>query len=188
MRFRNLEPEERSPAQRQLAEKLTASPRGSVRGPYIPLQHSPDLADRMRHLGDFIRFEGQLAPRLKEILILAVARHWSVDYMFAVHRGFARDAGIDPATIDAIAEGERPPLADAREAAAWRVAQELLQEFRVGDAAFAQAREHFGEAGVIELVAFVGYYTMLAMILNAAETELPAGAEPLPNLIKEEQR
>src|SRR5258706_158404 len=118
-RFRNLKPEERSPEQQRLAEKLSASPRGSVRGPYIPLQHSPDLADRMRHLGDFIRFGGQLSAKLKEIMILLVARHWSVDYMFAVHRDFARAAGVDPAIADAIARGERPDALDSSEAAAY---------------------------------------------------------------------
>ena len=183
-RFRNLKPEERSPAHQRLAEKLTASPRGSVRGPYIPLQHSPDLADRMRHLGDFIRFEGAIPPRLKEILILIVARHWSVDYMFAVHRGFSREAGVEPEIVDAIAEGERPTLT-GEESVACELAQELLRDFRVSDATFASAREKFGEGGAVELISFVGYYTMLAMILNAAETPLPEGAVPL--LVEKEE-
>ena len=188
MRFRNLAPEERNAEQQRLAEKLTASPRGSVRGPYVVLQHSPDLADRMRHLGDFIRFEGQLPAKLKEILILLVARHWTVDYMFAVHRGFAREAGVDPAVADAIAAGERPDGLDALQQVAYDLAIELLAGFRVADATFAAARAALGEGGTAELVSFVGYYTMLAMILNTAETALPAGAEPLPLLSgKEEQ-
>ena len=179
MRFRNLEPDERSPEQQRLAEKLTASPRGSVRGPYIPLQHSPELADRMRHLGDFIRFEGGLAPKLKEMLILLNARHWGMDYMFAVHREFSRQAGVDPAAVEAIAAGLRPDGLDAAEGAAFDLAHDLLQDCRVSDAHFAAAKDHFGEKGTIELIAFIGYYTMLAMILNAAEMPPPAGAAPL---------
>src|SRR5258708_26996094 len=143
MRFRNLSVEERSPEQQRLAETLSASPRGSVRGPYIPLQHSPDLAARMRHLGDFTRFGGEIAPKLKEILILLNARHWSMDYMFAVHRDFAREAGVDPAIIDTIAQGERPAGLDAAEGAAVDLARELLRDCRVSDAHFAAARETF---------------------------------------------
>jgi 4-carboxymuconolactone decarboxylase len=94
-----------SPAQRAVSAALAASPRGSVRGPYVALIHSPDLADRMRHLGDFIRFEGVLPARLKELVILLVARHWSVAFMFAVHREPAGAQGID---ADAIAAGRTP--------------------------------------------------------------------------------
>jgi 4-carboxymuconolactone decarboxylase len=153
-----------------------------VRGPYIPLQHSPDLGDRMRHLGDFIRFGGEIAPKLKEILILLNARHWSMDYMFAVHRDFAREAGVDPAIIDTIAQGERPAGLDAAESVAVDLARELLRDCRVSDAHFAAARATFGEKGTIELISFIGYYTMLAMILNASEMTLPPGAHPLPSL------
>jgi 4-carboxymuconolactone decarboxylase len=182
MRFRNLKPDERSREQQALAEKLTASRRGSVRGPYIPLQHSPELADRMRHLGDFIRFGGALPAKLKEILILLNARHWSMDYMFAVHRDFSREAGVDPAIVEAIAAGERPEGLDAVESAAFDLAQELLRECRVSDACFAAARDQLGETSTIELISFIGYYTMLAMILNASEMSLPPGAQALPSL------
>jgi 4-carboxymuconolactone decarboxylase len=185
MRFRNLAPEERSPEQQRLAEKLSASPRGSVRGPYIPLQHSPDLADRMRHLGDFIRFGGEIAPKLKEMLILINARHWSMDYMFAVHRDFAHAAGVEQAIIDAIAQGERPAGLDPAESVAVDLAQELLRDCRVSDARFAATREKFGEKGTIELISFIGYYTMLAMILNASEMPVPSGAQSLPSLARE---
>ena len=185
MRFRNLAPEERNEAQQRLAEKLTASPRGSVRGPYVPLQHSPDLADRMRHLSDFIRFEGELPPKLKEIVILLVARHWSMDYMFAVHREFSREAGLDAGIVDAIATGEHPGGLDAAEGAAADLAMELLQQGRVSDARFAAVRQVFGEKGTIELIAFIGYYTMLALILNASELPPPAGAEPLPSFTRD---
>jgi 4-carboxymuconolactone decarboxylase len=181
-RFKPLPPEERSAAQQRLAELLTASPRGEVRGPYVPLLYSPDLADRMRHLGDFIRFGGMLPARLKEIVILLNARRWSVDYMFAVHREMSRATGLDPAIPDAIAKGERPAGLTREESAAHDLALELLETCRVSDARFAAAREIFGEQGVIELVTFVGYYTALAMILNTAQVALPEGAAKLPPL------
>jgi 4-carboxymuconolactone decarboxylase len=137
----------------------------------------------MRHLGDFIRFEGVLPARLKEILTLLVARHWTVDYMFAVHREMSAAAGLDPETVDAIAAGRRPGGLETAEAAAYDMARELLREGRVGDAAFAAARGALGERGVVELTAFIGYYTLLAMLLNMAETPPPMGATPLPQTL-----
>lgn len=179
-RIRPPAPDDMTEEQRALVAALTASPRGSLRGPYLPLIHSPDLADRMRVLGDFIRFGGLLPPRLKEILILLNARHWSVDYMFAVHREMAEAAGIDAAIVAAIASGHRPGGLTPDEQAAYDLAAALLQTGRVDDASFAAARAAWGERGVVELSAFVGYYTALAMILNTAGIEPPAGAPRLP--------
>jgi 4-carboxymuconolactone decarboxylase len=179
-RFRPLAASELSRAQQDLAAKLMQSPRGAVRGPYVPLIYSPDLADRMRHLGDFIRFEGALPPRLKEIIIFAVARHWSVPYMFETHREQSAALGLDRAIPDAIAAGRRPDGLTPAELAAFDMAQELLRNFAVSDATFAAARGYFDERGIIELVAFVGYYTALAMILNTAGIAPPEGAPPLP--------
>ena len=48
-------------------------------------------------------------------------------------------------------------------------------------AAFAHAIEcieRWGVVGVVELTALIGYYTMVAMTLNAYEHPLPAGVEP----------
>jgi 4-carboxymuconolactone decarboxylase len=178
-RFKPLAADEWTEEQRRVADSLTRSPRGSVRGPYVPLIYSPELADRMRHLGDFIRFDGVLPPRLKEIVIFAVARHWSVDFMFAIHRRMSAELGLERAIVDAIASGARPAALSPAEAAAYDLARELVRTGRVGDAIFAAARRHFAERGVIELVAFVGYYTSLAMILNTAEIEPPDGAGTL---------
>ena len=183
-RFKPLAADQWTPEQRRVAEALTQSPRGSVRGPYVPLIYSPELADRMRHLGDFIRFGGVLPPRLKEIVIFTVARHWSVEFMFAIHRQMSAELGLDRAIIDAIASGARPAALTPPEAAAYDAARELLRTARVGDAAFAALRRHFAERGIIELVSFVGYYTSLAMILNIARIEPPDGAETLPPLAK----
>ena len=179
-RFPPLAADRWSPEQRRVAEALTQSPRGSVRGPYVPLIYSPELADRMRPLGDFIRFGGVLPPRLKEIVIFTVARHWSVEFMFAIHAQMAAEQGIERSIVDTIAHGRRPAELTPQEGAAYDAARELVQGARIGDASYAALRQHFDEGGVIELVAFVGYYTSLAMILNTARIDPPADAPRLP--------
>jgi 4-carboxymuconolactone decarboxylase len=179
-RFPELRPNELDAAQAKIAADLTRGPRGSVRGPYVPLIYSPDLADRMRHLGDFIRFEGVLPPKLKEIVIFTVARHWSVEFMFAIHRDSAAKLGVTQEQIEALARGARPQGLTAQEHAAYEMALELLRTARVGDAAYDAAAAPFDRRGLIELVNFVGYYTTLAMILNTARIPLPQGAPALP--------
>ena len=51
---------------------------------------------------------------------------------------------------------------------------ELLQNQSVSDAAYAGALAHVGEAGVIDVVGLLGYYSLLAMVMNTARTALRA--------------
>jgi len=103
-----------------------------------------------------------------------------VEFMFAIHAQAAAQHGIDRSIVDTIAQGRRPTTLSPQEDAAYDAARELVQEARMSDATWAALRRHFDEAGAIELVAFVGYYTTLAMVLNTAQIEAPEGAQKLP--------
>jgi 4-carboxymuconolactone decarboxylase len=179
-RFKPLPLDQLTAAQAQLRTALIGSKRGTVRGPFIPLMYSPELADRIRHLGDYVRFEGVLPAKLKEIVILATGRHWSADYMFAVHREMSAATGLDRSVVDAIAAGDYPAGLTPPEQAAYDFTVELLRTGRVADHGFAAARSHFGEQGVVELLGLVGFYAALALLLNASRVPLPEGGEKLP--------
>ena len=49
--------------QRRVAQAVASGPRGGLRGPFPALLRSPELADRVRHLGDYVRFESKVPPR-----------------------------------------------------------------------------------------------------------------------------
>ena len=69
---------------------------------------SPELAQRAQHLGVFLRYDTSLGPRLTELAILVVARHWSSAYEWAIHAGEAARAGLGEAMIAALGAGRRP--------------------------------------------------------------------------------
>ena len=48
----------------------------------------------------------------------------------------------------------------------------------ISDSTYADALARFGERTLVELTALVGYYTMVAMTLNAHEIPLPEGVAP----------
>jgi 4-carboxymuconolactone decarboxylase len=50
---------------------------------------------------------------------------------------------------------------------------QLHQQQRVDDATYAAALAAFGEHGVVDLMGINGYYTFLAMVMNAAQTAVP---------------
>jgi 4-carboxymuconolactone decarboxylase len=167
-------------AQRQAAEEFAAGRGYAVSGPFVPLIRSPEVMLRAKAMGDYLRFRSALAPRLSEMIILIVAREWTQQYEWAFHYGFAVKAGLRPGIIEAIADGRRPgDMADDEEAA-YEMSIELQRTKRVSDESWRKAIASFGEQGVIDLIGLNGYYTMLAMTMNAARTAVPEGmAEPL---------
>ncbi len=181
-RFKNLSESELTPAQARVTKDILEGPRKNLRGPFVPLLRSPELADRVQRLGLYFRFETKLPKQLKEVAILVTARHWGAQYEWYAHRKFALEAGLSPALCDAIARGERPKPMSADEALVYDYATSLLKTKGVSDDLFARALRRFGEEGVIDLTVCIGYYGMIGLTLNADRTPLPEGETPLPPL------
>ncbi len=146
-------------------------------GPFVPLLRSPELLTRAQRVGDYLRFHSALPPRLSELVILIAARHWSQQYEWTIHSAIAREAGLAAAVIDAVAEGRRPIEMADDEAALHDFCLELLRNQCVSDATYARAVGLFDEKGVIDTVGLLGYYSLLAMVMNTARTPMGEGME-----------
>jgi hypothetical protein len=53
-----------------------------------------------------------------------------------------------------------------------------LKRVVVGDATYAGVVAHFGERGVVDLMATLSYYTLVCMSLNVDGYPLPDGVQP----------
>ena len=176
-------PDVMSEAQRAVAARIAGGPRGGVRGPFLALLQDPELADRVQQLGEFIRYGTGLPKTLSELAILVAARRWGCQYEWFAHAPIAREVGVDPAVIEAIAAGRRPDELDPDAAAVYAFCTNLHATGDAGEAPIAHIAERFGMKGVVDLVALAGYYSLLAMVLNTARLPLPGDApDPLPKL------
>ena len=164
----------------QRAFDQIAARRGKVVGPFQVLLHAPELAGRVGALGQYLRFEGTLPDDVREAAVLAAARELDCAFEWSSHATMARASGVADETIAAIAQrrglegvpdGQRVAIAFARES---------IRRHRVGDDVFAAAQAAWGTQGVVELVTTIGYYTMLAMVLNAADVPPDPGTPILP--------
>ncbi len=180
-------PEDRmTPEQRAAMVELTSGPRGKIGGPFVPLVRSPELMSRLQKVGEYLRFQNTVGLRNSEFAVLIVARHWSQPIEWAIHRPIAEKEGVLPATCDAIAEGRRPDNMTDDETLIYNVLEELRNNRSLSDTTYAQLLKRFGEQGVIDLVAHYGYYSLLAMTMNVARTEVPqntglvAGMKTIP--------
>lgn len=171
------------------AEKMTAAQRAAVAefkaarsvdisGPFIPLLRSPEVMNRARAMGDYLRYKSALPPRLSEFVILLTARRWTQQYEWNAHQPLALQGGLSADIVKAVAEGRRPDRMADDEEAVYAMCDELQTHQSVSDSTYARALAKLGEQGVIDALGITGYYTMLAMVMNTARTPLPPGVAP----------
>jgi 4-carboxymuconolactone decarboxylase len=169
-------------AQRRVYDKVVAGPRGTVIGPLRAVLHSPELADRWQSLGEYLRFDSCLPLALRELAIITVGRYWNSELEWLVHSRLALDAGISDDVIESIRTASSPTFADSDQAYVYNFARELLQYGNATDDTYGAVRDRLGTVGIVELTAIIGYYTMVAMTLNAHDVPLPQLATPIPPL------
>lgn len=160
-------------------DDIVSGPRARLVGPLRAALHNPKLADRWQKMGALLRFGTSISPRYSELAILVTARRWNSQLEWYIHADAAQKAGLPQAIIDAMLVAAAPVLADAGDAAVYEYTRQLLQQGVVDEPAYQHVLGIFGEAGTVELTAIVGYYSMVAMTLNAHHIPLPdEGAVP----------
>lgn len=141
-----------------------SSTRGFVAGPFALLLHEPELAARIAHLGSHIRFESTLAARDREIVILVVASEMKCEYEWHFHAPVAVRAGVPNDAIAAIRNGEELQDGDGQ---LGRYVRDLVRSHQTDPGRFDILLSRFGVPGLVTLTATIGYYVMLACLLNA---------------------
>jgi 4-carboxymuconolactone decarboxylase len=176
-RFTPLTPETMTPDQKRGADNIMSGPRQGMRGPFNALLRSPELADHAQKLGAYVRFNTSIPPRLNELAILLTARHWTAQYEWYAHHRLAMKAGLSPDIAAAIAAGKRPASMQPDETVVYDFCHEVLETGQASDKSFKAAVDKFGERGAIDLIGVIGYYSLVAMVLNVDRVPIPDGGK-----------
>src|ERR1700686_2565681 len=166
-----------SAAQRSIADAIMSGPRKALSGPFNAWLRSPELADRLQKVGEYIRFNTSLDKRVNEMAIIMTAQAWGSQYEGYAHAPLAIKAGLDPSIVAAIGAGRKPDNMKDDEAIVLEFTTQLRRDHGVDDAIYARALEKFGEAGIMDLVGVNGYYDVVSMTLNVARVKAPADAQ-----------
>ncbi|MDE2364061.1 MAG: carboxymuconolactone decarboxylase family protein [Hyphomicrobiales bacterium] len=129
------------------------------------LQAWCDLAWPLRHAATTPR-------RLRELVILRGAQIMGADYEWTHHLEMAHAAGVPQQKIDALKDGWKSPAFDAKEQAALRLAEEITHGPGASREAMAQARDHFGDDEVVELVLTSSFYACVGRMLHSLDVPL----------------
>lgn len=166
-------------AQRAFYRSVISGPRGRMIGPLRAAIHSPELAPLWSDLGAFLRYRTCLPAHLNELAILLIGRRWTSQVEWWVHARVAAEAGLAQPIIDAIRDLRSPDFADKAEWEVYEFVRLLQQTGHVPGPLHEAIRTRWGLRGVVELTAVAGYYTMVAMTLNAHCIPVPDPHVPL---------
>lgn len=183
-----IQPKEFTPAQQRIFDSITGGKRksvsatgspltaeGGLRGPFNALLYSSTLGDAVQQVGEAVRFEGTLSAQLRELAILTVAAEWRAHFEWWAHERIAREVGLDDIVIAGVKVGTLPEHVEPEQRMIHDFAREVIESHHVSDERYAAAVEMLGESAVVELVILLGYYTLIAMILNVFEVAVPEG-------------
>jgi 4-carboxymuconolactone decarboxylase len=184
-RYPELRMDQLTPAQKAYVESLQKPPRNNTTAlknpPFKVYMRSPELASKLEAMSDYVRWGTGQPPRLTELAIMITARQWSSQWIWRGHYRAAVKDGLDPSVGADIAAGKRPTKMKEDETILYNYATEMYRDKAVSDATFAAAVKAFGEKGLIDLVATMGYYDTVAMTLITAKAVAPK-EEDVPQL------
>jgi 4-carboxymuconolactone decarboxylase len=170
-----LPPDQQDDAYRRAVERFRAVRGADPFGPFPAMLRSPDLTPLVAAVGEYCRHGNALGHRATELVILLVARHYEQPVEWSIHAPIAAKAGVPPEAIDAIAHRRRWAGLTGDDALVHDATAELLAGCQLSDPQYQAVVDRFGERGAVDLAATVGYYGLLALVMNVARTTPPNG-------------
>jgi len=173
-----------TPEQKKYVESILSGPRGDITGPLGVMMVSPALGDLAQKAVAYARFAGRegfssVPPKLNELAILVVAKHWSAEYVWNAHHTAAVRNGIPAEVVEAIRVGKRPAAMEKDVEAVYNFAAEFMSKREVNDATLQAAKSVLGgDRGVVDLVGTMGLYQISSMMVALDQTPLAAGTKP----------
>jgi 4-carboxymuconolactone decarboxylase len=165
--------EDLAPAQQHFLDRVIRS-RGWISPVFAVLLHTPDVAERIAHIGEYILYLSPLPLQAKALVCLLTARELDARYTWAAGTSMAADCGIEATLMTAIERGDILRAApEAQRVLATFCLQLLRGNHHVADDVYARMLKHFGVSGTVQASAVTGYVAMMSIIATAFELAPP---------------
>lgn len=166
---------------RRIAQVRTHSDgRAELAAVYVAMFNNPAVGRLVGALGEHLRFGGTLPDDVREMAILRYAARRHLTYEWAHHVRPAALAGVDEATIAALAADAVPRGLDPTHAAAVEAVDQILAGKEIEAETQRILTREFGDAGVVELVALCGLYALMGYMTTAFAIEPEPGLPERP--------
>ena len=155
-----------------------ADERGRLHGPFNAMLISPEVGSAIQELGAAIRYKSGLSARAREIAILELSVLRTSAFEWYAHERVGKQAGLSEEEIAALLAAAPAPTLTPSEAVVRETVRLLVCERDLDDTQFGAASAALGEQILMDVIALVGYYDLLALSLRVWRTPLPVGAKP----------
>jgi 4-carboxymuconolactone decarboxylase len=150
-----------------------------LRGPAGIQLYSSAYAEHARPLNHYLRYEAGIAPRLRELAILATARECDSRFEWAAHEPEALRTGVAADIIDVIKHRHSTHGLAEQDAVVIELGREAFGAHKVSAETFARALRQFGPQGLVNLVGLMGNYAGTAALLATFDMQLRPGETAL---------
>jgi len=148
------------------------TPDGRLIGPFNPYLYSPITVGFLEWMQADSKHTS-LTKRVHEVVILSTGAVWQSPYELYAHSAVARTVGLPEGAIEALVKGESSDELSPEEQIAHRFARTLTLDRRVDVPLYQEAKDAFGERGLVDMVYLVGMYLLTCALLNAFEIPRP---------------
>ncbi|MGH2874094.1 MAG: carboxymuconolactone decarboxylase family protein [Solirubrobacteraceae bacterium] len=124
---------------------------------------------------DWIRWNGTIDPRQRELAILQVGLSTRSAYEVTHHVELARGFGVTDADLDDLARlaaGQPARQLSAADLAVVNAAREMAQTGDLAPAGWAALVEAAGQPGAVEFVVVIGFYGAVTQVLSALQIDV----------------
>lgn len=134
----------------------------------------PKIHAALGMAGRTLLFDSSYDAGLRELIILRVGYLSKCAYEVHQHRAYGRKFGLTDEKIEAaLTQSLTTPLS-AREQAVLKFADEAIVNVRASDATLAAARQYLVDSEILETLAIIGTYMMIARVIETTAIELDA--------------
>lgn len=153
------------------------------------LVNSPGGARAFGQLGNYIRHESKVDPRLREMAILQVGYLAHSRYEFSHHVKIGRDFGVTDDDVHAIraetrGKGSNLPMLDR---AVLLAAREMTNDGKISSETFAVLKQSMDAEAITDLVITIAFYCGVVRLLESLKIDVEPEYQqyldefPLPN-------
>jgi len=164
------------PPEAQATWDRIAAVRPGLQGPYGILMRVPALAELVAAEEDYFRLDAALSAADRELVVLAALRELEGHYGWTRHEPRAREEGTRAEAIEAVRAMAAVDGLTPREQVLVELVRTLLRTRTLPDALFARALAELGQQQLVEVVALVGHYGLIGLILRGFAVPAPEGS------------
>ncbi len=172
---------ELTPEMQKLLKGTRRTVDGQVFNIYKTFANHPQMTEKwFGGFANHIYTGSAIPPRHREILILRTGWLCRSEYEFGQHSDIGKKVGLTDEEIKRITQGPKAAGWDPFEATLLQATDELYYDAFVSDATWNALAKKYNQQQLMDLVATVGQYNLVSMMLNSFGVQLDKGVSGFP--------